>query len=234
MDCRIVGLAQDVNFEENVSQTFIILQLPDRTQIRAAIDPITAERIVTLQVEVRGTAPQPRVRAPVVAVPMVSELATTTDDPAPEVSEFGGEGDVTVFGGPDTGSSSPPTPPAPPPDDDDDEPDDYDIPPAPPEVEAASAAEEAEYNQMAGLQADGTPLRQRRGKEAHAKKKARTQQGQAKPGGRKNLFRTTDGRLVAPAKTVPRNDAGFPVVANGVDPDALTGGNTDEDGIGSV
>ena len=38
-----------------------------------------------------------------------------------------------------------------------------------------------------------------------------------------------------PSRTVPKNDAGYPIVTGGPDPDAITtGGNRDEDGIGSV
>lgn len=229
MDCQIVGLTQDMNFDDNISQTFVVLQLPDGTRVRAAVDEKTAEKVVTLRVQAHGL-PRVSTRTPAAVdeAPLAPAPPVERDPDAPIV--FGGDVDA---GGLD--EDDPPEPAV----EEEDAPEsaeaaDYDVPPAPPEVEAAHEAVMAE----AHLGADGKPLRrQRRGKEPNEKKQARKKTGQATPGGAKrNLFRTASGELIAPAKNVPRTEYGYPMTPNGgVDPDALTGGGpVDDDGISSV
>ncbi len=227
MHCQIVGLSQDMDFDENVAQTFVVLLLPDGSRVKAAIDDNTAAKVITLRVQEHGSAPQPKLRAPVEErAPVIETSDVPMDDESGPVV-FGGDAEGLDEDLPDEAASGAPFEP------EESFEDDYDIPPAPPEVAAAHEA----VLQEAHLGTDGKPLsRARRGKAPNEKKVARTQQhGQAKPAARKNLFKTATGALVAPAKTVPMNSAGFPIAPNGVDPDSITGsGAGDEDGVTSV
>lgn len=51
-----------------------------------------------------------------------------------------------------------------------------------------------------------------------------------------NIQRLRNGRIVVPAKTVPRTDMGYPITsAGGLDPETLTSSeNKNDDGVGSV
>jgi hypothetical protein len=220
LDCQIVGLAQDMDFEENVSQTFLVVQLSNGERVRAAIDDATAQKVVELQVQARGV---PRSVARVAVVPPKSD---DYDDytPAPP-GEFTtaetAEGTVRIFGGQDAAEAEDTADYAEPP-----EgvwgaaPDNIDLPVIEdPDPEPARRAKDKSPKRTA-RQAQSRAV-----EDAHAPKAART-----------NLFRTAAGKLIAPSRTIPKNEAGYPQVANnGVDPEEFTGAhNQDEDGVGSI
>jgi hypothetical protein len=230
LDCQIVGLAQDMDFGENVSQTFVLLQLPDGRRVRACVNEETAQAVVELQVQARGVpravmraagaAPEPG-HAQQTAWPEGTEDAeyATTDFTTAETPD----GTVRVFGGQDDTPAEDTADYATPPGMDHIQPEHEDLP----------------------IIADPDPPQKSRSKDKSPKRTARVAAAQAAdharavPNGRpRNLFRTAEGKLIAPSKTVPRTEQGYPQVANGgVDVDELTGTrdrDQDEDGVGSI
>lgn len=68
MDCTIAGISQEMNLEENVTTTFLLLRLPDGQQVRAAIDDAAAVIVVAMSVAEKGQ-PRPAVSAPMAPMP---------------------------------------------------------------------------------------------------------------------------------------------------------------------
>lgn len=196
LDCTIVGITQSMDFEQNVTLTYLNVRLPGGEQLQAAIDEETAAKVVGLMVKTKG---MPRaamqVPAPLPAAPAhVAEAAPVPGevDPSPYGAHEGES--VAIFGGQDTTPS--------------------------PAAEAVAAEE-------ARIQAEGSPTVV----EGPILEPAPVQQPR-----RGRLQRGSSGKLIAPARTVPKDDAGYPIVSSeGVDPATLTGTrNTDEDGVGSI
>lgn len=182
--CQVTGIAQEMDFEENVTRTFLLVELPNGARIRAAIDEDAAAQVVALSVQTKG---QPR---PALAPPPPSAMQRPAPAAhAPAMSAQNAEqpiddegDDVRVFGGADTDDSP-------------------------------TYEEEGEPEELA------PPV-----------------QAPAAPPARREPQRDRKGNLVVPAKTVPKDNAGYPIVQNGgVDPNDLVGGrDQDEDGVGSV
>lgn len=108
IDCTITGIAQEMDFEQGVTLTYLLIRLPDGTNIRSPVDENSAAAVIKLQVEAKG-APRPAVLAqthlpspgaPVAVAPLPPEFTpspATDDSGLPEPT---GD-DVHVFGGQD-------------------------------------------------------------------------------------------------------------------------------------
>lgn len=188
LDCTIVGISQEMDFEQNMTVTYLVVRLPDGHVIRSAVDEEAAAAVVELQVQANG-APKAANRPPRHQAAKRAEAppAPSEESVEDELTDESGNS-VHIFGGQE--SSAP------------EELLDEETPePEMPETPAAARA----------VGEDGVLAR-------------------------RNVQRTSRGKLVVPSKTVPKDDAGYPVIrGQGVDPDTLTSGrNLDEDGVGSV
>jgi hypothetical protein len=116
LECTIVGISQEMDFEQNATVTYLLVRLANGKVLRAAIDEEDAASVVELQVKEAG-APRAVPRAP-------RPQARERPPPPPpemdedEVDENGNA--VHIFGGPDTGEApaveeeeEPPPPPSP-------------------------------------------------------------------------------------------------------------------------
>src|ERR1700677_2869838 len=54
LDCIITNISQDLDLEQNVTTTFLLLRLPDGQTIRTAVDDAAAAIVVALSVSQRG------------------------------------------------------------------------------------------------------------------------------------------------------------------------------------
>lgn len=112
LDCVIAGVSQDMNFEKNVTTTFLLLRLPDGRQLRAAIDDAAAAIVVGLSVAQNGqptsTIEVDRSVPPVIAAPVDvwSDTNIETEAPAP-LAQIEEEASPRIFGGQDGGDDEP-------------------------------------------------------------------------------------------------------------------------------
>jgi hypothetical protein len=102
LTCDILGISQEMDFEQNVTVTFLRLRLPDGRVLSVPIEEDVAAVIVAHQVETRGV-PQPGAsRAQFVEAPEPASPTFRGDDAAREYDEPAttpvGDG-VFIFGG---------------------------------------------------------------------------------------------------------------------------------------
>jgi hypothetical protein len=120
LDCIIAGISQDMNFDENVTMTFLLIRLPDGKQFRAAIDDPTAAAVVALSVAQNGqprAAMRPSSEPESQYHPTQPEAPEIVDPPPPVQNKFNGslakaatveEPAPRIFGGQDGGDDADP------------------------------------------------------------------------------------------------------------------------------
>jgi hypothetical protein len=137
LECVITGISQELDFENNVTVTYLSLRLPNGALLRTSVDEVAAATIVEMQVKAKG-APTPAVKPGPAIRPPAAPASEDVDDnnsdefTAPGDDEFvrteSEDGSTThVFGGQAAGDDDdepadpplpppvPPTPPPPPP-----------------------------------------------------------------------------------------------------------------------
>jgi hypothetical protein len=82
IDCTITGIAQELDFEQNTTVTYLTLVLPNGSSLRVAVDDEAAATVMEQHVQVKGQ-PKSAVRVP----PAVRKAASApTPAPVPEDS----------------------------------------------------------------------------------------------------------------------------------------------------
>jgi hypothetical protein len=122
LDCVIAGVSQDMDFDRNVTTTFLLIRLPDGKQLRAAIDDEAAAHIVGMSVARNGqptsTVEVDRTPQPTVSMSATAPTETWPDYAAPEPERAqeaqSEEAAPRIFGGQDGGDDAFETAPEPP------------------------------------------------------------------------------------------------------------------------
>lgn len=101
MQATIVQLLQSMNFQTRKTVTYVVLELPNGQQVRAAVDDDTAAAIVSADVGANGAAPRVAGSEESLgeAAPEVEETAPDYDEPPPEVVTETETETVRIFGG---------------------------------------------------------------------------------------------------------------------------------------
>lgn len=61
LDCVITGISQDMDFEQGLTLTYLVVRLPNGALLKAAVDDGAATEVLALQAELKGL-PRPAIR----------------------------------------------------------------------------------------------------------------------------------------------------------------------------
>src|SRR5258707_38641 len=76
IDCTITAVSQEMNLEQNVTLTYLVLRLANGSVLRAAVDESTAASVIALHTQANGmpvSSLRPVVQKPVAPPPPAKE-----------------------------------------------------------------------------------------------------------------------------------------------------------------
>jgi hypothetical protein len=107
IDCAITGIAQELDFEQNVTVTYLTLKLPNGSSLRVAVDDAAAATVMEQHVHTKGQPRTTRQTSGVYSPPKEASVQPPVEEeisPAPAVMQEVTSEDGTathIFGGQD-------------------------------------------------------------------------------------------------------------------------------------